>query len=293
MATKKRSGDTAQTSVTLNSVVTAATTASSAAVLLTSAVGLAAGQQISGPGIPANDTIATLGSGTATPTGNLTYGSTAVASLSSSTGLVPGQPISGAGIAAGTTIASIGSGSLVLSQPATAGGTAVTLTVTLTNAITLAVAATATSGAVPLTIVGETQVIGLQDWSISWKAKSLEATTTDDASYESFLPSSGSWTVKAKYIYLMGDPSQATYVRSILSNPQTSTQLWNFFPTDRQGDDAFTGQAFIDGIDFDGAGVGKILGMGVSLKGSGPLAIAAELAPVTVTNTITGLQAED
>ena len=238
--TKKRTGDTAQTSITLANVAI---------------------------------------------TGSTTTGSASVTGLSSTAGFAPGASISGTGIPANSFVGTL--------TEATTGGSPTPGSLTLVSSSGAAANATATGSAIALTISGEVQVIGLQDWSISWKAKSVDSTTTDDASYESSLPSSASWTVKAKYIYLMGDPSQAKLVRSILQNPQTSTQTWNFFPTDRQGDDAFTGQAYIDGIDIDGAGVGKILGMGTSLKGSGPLAITPGLAPVTNSNTTTGLQAED
>ena len=224
-ATKKRTGDTAQTSVTVALAITGTLASTTAVTALSSVVGLAVGQKIGGTGIPA-----------------------------------------------GTTITALNSSAMSL---------------------TLSQAATASAANVALSVSGETQIIGLMDWSISWKTKTVEATTTDDASYESSLPSTASWTVKAKYIYLMGDASQTALVRSILSNPQTSTQTWNFFATDQAGDDAFTGQAYIDGLDFDGAGTGKIFGMGVSLKGSGPLAITPGLAPITNPNTITGLQAED
>jgi hypothetical protein len=49
--------------------------------------------------------------------------------------------------------------------------------------------------------------------------------------------------------------------------------------------------AYIDGIQIS-AGVGKIVGLDVSLKGTGPLTVAVQAAPVANAATITGEQAE-
>jgi hypothetical protein len=195
--------------------------------------------------------------------------STAISAVSSIVGLANGLPISGAGIPPGDTIAAFAAGS-----------------------ITLASAATIAATLVALTVGGQTQVIGLQEWSIDFKLKTADATTTDDSAWESSLPSSASWTATAKYVYLMGDPSQIAQIRATLAaNPRTPV-LWNFFADDVSGDDSFQGMAYIDGIKW-AAGVGKIVGQDVSLKGTGPLSIIAQIAPVANPATITGEQAEN
>jgi hypothetical protein len=201
-------------------------------------------------------------------TGSTTV-STAVTAVSSIVGLVVGQPITGTGIAPGTTIAAFSTGS-----------------------ITLSIAATAIGTGVALTVGGQTQVIGLQDWSIAFKLKTADATTTDDSAWESSLPSSKSWTAKAKYVYLMGDPSQIANIRATLAASPSAAVLWNFFADPVTGDDSFSGMAYVDGIDW-AAGVGKIVGQDVSLKGTGPLTIIAQLAPVPNTATLTDDQAEN
>jgi hypothetical protein len=203
-------------------------------------------------------------------TGNTTSGSAIIGTPSTIVGLAAGQAFTGAGIPALTTILSLTSGVLTLSANATATASAVTFTVSTT----------------------EQQVIGLMDWNISFKLKTADATTTDDAEWESSLPSSGSWSVKAKYVYLMGDPSQMAQIRATLAATTRVPQRWNFFANPLTGDDSFSGLAYIDGIDWT-AGVGKIVGQDVSLKGTGPLAIIAQTAPVANPATLTDLQAED
>lgn len=125
----------------------------------------------------------------------------------------------------------------------------------------------------------QTQVVGLSGWTIDWKRKTAEATTTDDATYESSLGSTASWTAKAKYVYYDGDASQKNQILAAITTPQ-QPQTWNFFTTPEAGRVAFTGQAYIDGITLD-SGVGKIIGLDVSLKGTGPLTTPVELAPIT------------
>jgi hypothetical protein len=203
-------------------------------------------------------------------TASTTTGSAILGSPSSIVGLAAGQLITAAGIPALATILSIIAGVVTLSAAATATAAGVTMTVTST----------------------EVQVIGLMDWNISFKLKTADATTTDDAEWESSLPSSGSWSVKAKYVYLMGDPSQIAQIRATLAATTRVPQRWNFFAAPNTGDDSFTGMAYIDGIDWT-AGVGKIVGQDVSLKGTGPLAVVAQIAPIPNAATITNLQAED
>jgi hypothetical protein len=178
-----------------------------------------------------------------------------------------GQAVSGAGIPANTTIQSI-------------SGT----TVTLTNNAT----ATASVDAVT---AAELQVLGLSEWTIDWKRKTVDGTTTDDNASETSLGSTSSWTVKAKHMYYDGDPSQQQVILAAIQTPQGASK-WNFFPDVQNSDVCWDGLAYIDGITI-GAGVGKSIGIDVSLKGTGPLNQAAEVAPIANTATLTGQQAED
>ncbi len=136
----------------------------------------------------------------------------------------------------------------------------------------------------------EVQVIGLSEWTLSWKRKTADATTTDNSSYESSLPSTASWSVKAKYMFIDGDPSQATNILAAISS-QVTPPTWNFFPTIAQGRSAFSGTAYVDGIDI-ASGMGKCVGLDTSLKGSGPLYVISQIAPLANPNTVTGEQAE-
>lgn len=138
---------------------------------------------------------------------------------------------------------------------------------------------------------GETQVIGLAEWTIDWKRKTADATTTDDDTYESSLGSTASWSVKSKYMFIDGDPSQSTYILATITTPQ-SPLTWNFFPTIATGRAAFTGNAYVDGITI-ASGMGKVVGMDVSLKGTGQLKVVTQIAPVANPNTGTGQTAED
>jgi hypothetical protein len=155
---------------------------------------------------------------------------------------------------------------------------------------TLSAAATATGSGVAVVITGETQVIGLAEWTLSWKRKTADATTTDDDTYESSLGSTASWSVKAKYIFIDGDTSQSTNILATITAPQSSL-TWNFFPTIGTGRAAFSGQAYVDGIDI-ATGMGKVVGLDVSLKGTGKLNSTVQLAPISNPNTGTGQQAE-
>ena len=135
------------------------------------------------------------------------------------------------------------------------------------------------------------QVIGLAEWTIDWKRKTVDATTTDNLTYESSLPSMASWSVKAKYMFIDGDPGQATNILATIGTPQTPV-TWNFFPTIAAGRSAFSGQAYVDGITI-ASGMGKVVGLDCSLKGTGQLFVDTQLAPTVTTNTGTGEQAED
>jgi hypothetical protein len=192
-------------------------------------------------------------------------GSAVLTAISSLLGLLVGQVLTGAGIPLGATILSF-VGGITMSANATASATVV------------AVAA------------AEVQVVGLSEWSIDWKRKTVDATTTDDSAYESSLGSTASWTAKAKYIFYDGEASQLDFILAAIMSPQ-SPQKWNFFPDYANSDIVWTGLAFVDGIPIT-AGVGKIVGLDVSLKGTGPLTIGSQSAPITNPNTITGEQAE-
>jgi hypothetical protein len=202
-----------------------------------------------------------------TVTGTTTSASTSVTAVSSIAGLAVGQAISGTGIASATTIAAVSGSTITLSAAATASGT------------------------VSLTVAAEVQVIGLSEWTIDFKLKTADATTTDDSAWESSLPSTKSWTAKAKYIYLEGDPSQIAQIRAVLAQTPSVAMKWNFFPDPVNGDDGFSGMAFIDGITWN-SGIGKIVGQDVSLKGTGPLTTITQAAPIPNAATLTDLQAE-
>jgi len=179
--------------------------------------------------------------------------------------LAIGQVLTGAGIPANTTIIGFGGG------------------------VTMSANATAT-GVATVIAAAEVQVVGLNEWSIDWKRKTVDATTTDDSAYESSLGSTASWTAKAKYIFYDGEASQLDFILAAIMSPQ-APQKWNFFPDYANSDIIWTGLAFVDGIPIT-AGVGKIVGLDVSLKGTGPLTIGSQSAPIANPNTITGEQAE-
>lgn len=146
----------------------------------------------------------------------------------------------------------------------------------------MAVTATRLVGDLAQTSIGatgsETQVLGLMEWTIDWKRKTVDSTTTDDAAHESNLGSTDSWTAKAKYAYIDGDTSQASNVLAALSTA-TAAAKWNFFGTVATGRDSWTGSAYIDGCTIT-AGVGKIIALDISLKGTGPLTKVAQVAAV-------------
>lgn len=199
-------------------------------------------------------------------TGTFTANSTSV-TVASATGITVGQAVSGNGIAPGSDVSAISGTTVTLTQQTTAAGSAT-----------------------PLTFTTETQVIGLAEWTMSWKRKTADATTTDDDTYESSLGSTASWSVKAKYMFIDGDPSQTQNILATITSPQSPT-TWNFFPTLGTGRAAFSGSAYVDGIDI-ATGMGKVVGLDVSLKGTGRLNFLTQQAPVTNANTATGEQAE-
>lgn len=123
----------------------------------------------------------------------------------------------------------------------------------------------------------ETQVLGLMEWTIDRKKKTVDSTTTDDLADESSLESTRSWTAKAKYAYIDGDPSQAAAIFAAMGTSGGAVE-WNFFHTPAVGRDAWTGKAYVDGCTIT-AGVGKIVAIDISLKGTGPLMRSAQLTP--------------
>lgn len=129
----------------------------------------------------------------------------------------------------------------------------------------------------------QTQVLGLMEWTIDWKVKNVDATTTDDQGNEFWLPSTRSWTAKAKYAYIDGDTSQTAQIINQMITEQT-LKTWNFFPTVAVGRGCWVGQASIESCTLT-AGAGKVVAMDISLKGAGPCTFQAQLAP-------TGTQAE-
>lgn len=130
----------------------------------------------------------------------------------------------------------------------------------------------------------EVQTLGLQEWTIDRKLKTVDGTTTDDQGDESNFSSTRSWTAKAKFAYLDSDTSQAANIFNAISSAQTAVP-WNFFPTVALGRGAWNGKAYVDGYTLT-AGVGKLVAVDVSLKGTGPLTFTVQTAP-------TGNQAED
>lgn len=129
----------------------------------------------------------------------------------------------------------------------------------------------------------QTQVIGLMEWSIDWKRKKVEATTTDDTQITN-LPSLPEWSAKAKYAYIDGDISQENNIFASLVATQAPVE-WNFFPTVGVGRDSWKGLAFIESATVT-AGIGKVVAIDISLACAGPLTRVAQLAP-------TGTEAED
>jgi hypothetical protein len=123
----------------------------------------------------------------------------------------------------------------------------------------------------------ETQVLGLTEWSIDRKVKTVDSTTTDDGGDETALSSTRSWTAKAKYAYLDLDPSQAAQIFNGMGSAQAAVP-WNFFPTVALGRAAWRGNAFIDGYTLT-SGTGKLVAVDISLKGTGPLVYTTQIAP--------------
>ncbi len=202
-------------------------------------------------------------------TGTTAVGSPNVTAVSSIAGLLAASlpaPVTGTGIPAGTTILSASGSTVVLSANATAAGT------------------------VTLTAETEQQVVGLMSWDITVDLDAPDATTTDDAAWKSSLPSAKGWTATSKYCYYDGDPSQQANILSTINAPG-QVYKWNFFFDAVNSDQAYTGNAFISSIKF-GAGTGKVIGLDVTLKGSGPLTQTTQTAPVANPLTNTGLQAE-
>jgi predicted secreted protein len=125
----------------------------------------------------------------------------------------------------------------------------------------------------------EAQVLGLMEWSIDKKVKTLESTTTDDAGHENALVSTDSWDVSAKFAFIDSDTSQATNIFNQCNSAQSALQ-WNFFPKPELGRGAFSGKAYVTGYKIAG-GVGKIFALDVTLKGVGALTFGVQLAPAS------------
>jgi predicted secreted protein len=144
-------------------------------------------------------------------------------------------------------------------------------------------AATRLTGDLAQTSVGLTgsqvQTLGLQEWSIDRKFKTVDATTTDDAGDEYNLTSTRSWSASAKFLYIDADPTQATAILNAISVGQQPVQ-WNFFPDAVLGRGAWYGTAWVDSYKITG-GVGKPFAIDVTLKGAGPLHFGAQLAPTS------------
>lgn len=124
----------------------------------------------------------------------------------------------------------------------------------------------------------QSQVLGLQEWTIDRKFKTTECTTTDDQGDEANLTSTRSWTASAKFAYIDGDPSQAANIINAITVGQQPVQ-WNFFPDAVQGRGAWSGLAWVDSYKLAG-GVGKLFALDVTLKGSGKLNFNSQLAPI-------------
>jgi len=125
----------------------------------------------------------------------------------------------------------------------------------------------------------QTQVLGLVDWEINRKVKSVECTTTDDAGEEFSLPSTRSWRATAKYAYLDQDPSQLAQILNAISSGQTVLE-WNFFPDAVTGRYSWKGSAYVDSFKL-GGGVGKEFGLDITLVGVGVLTAVVQTAQVS------------
>jgi hypothetical protein len=125
----------------------------------------------------------------------------------------------------------------------------------------------------------EVQVIGLMEWTIKWKRKTVESTTTDGAGYANKLGSTADWSATAKFAYVDGDASQGA-IRAAITALQTSSQKYNFFNAPTTGRDSYSGNGVLTGIDLS-TGVGKIFGMDLTIEGDGPLNILPQIAPAT------------
>jgi hypothetical protein len=125
----------------------------------------------------------------------------------------------------------------------------------------------------------EVQVLGLMEWTIDKKVKTVESTTTDDTGHETALPSTDSWDASAKFAFIDSDTTQGTNILSACNCAQSALQ-WNFFPTVLSGRAAYTGKAYVTGFKLSG-GVGKLFALDVTLKGTGPLTATVQTTPQT------------
>jgi predicted secreted protein len=125
----------------------------------------------------------------------------------------------------------------------------------------------------------QTQVLGLKEWTIDRKMKTVDSTTTDDAGDETSLSSSRSWSASANFVYIDADTSQAAQILNAISSAQTAVQ-WNFFPDAVVGRGAWHGLAYVESYKLAG-GVGKVFALDITLKGTGPLTFGAQIAPLS------------
>ncbi len=142
---------TLSAAATANGTAVSLTAGSTLLTNVSTVIGLAVGQTITGPGIPTGTTITAI-----TPsfsfTGSTTKGSTSITNVSSTAGLVVGQVVSGPGIPANAIIKSIAGSTVTISAAATTTATGITVTVAQT--VTLSQPATAAGTGVTLTRVG-------------------------------------------------------------------------------------------------------------------------------------------
>jgi hypothetical protein len=135
---------TAATPCTANTPSATITSGSPVLTAMSSILNIAAGEPISGPGIPVGATVVSLGTTQFIAT---TASSTTLTMVSPATttglGLTVGEPLTGIGIAPGATITAIASGTITMSTAASSSNTGITIYAG--NTITISAPATATA----------------------------------------------------------------------------------------------------------------------------------------------------
>ncbi len=216
---------TAGTPAVAKSIAGIVGTSGSKALTVTSSTGLVAGMAITGTGIPANATIASvvdathitlsaaatgaISSGTATATRQLSGASSAISTtldVASSTGLLAGMAITGTGIPTGTTIASVVNGTqITLSAPptdlVTAANAQKSLTQTYATSIQMTGATTATAAEAAV-LAG----LGTNKFSLAPGATLL----VSDTKANLFDAANASGVAKATTVKLSGNANTAT-----------------------------------------------------------------------------------